>query len=102
MGQWRSHQCKHTGKLEHEGKFYCALHHPPTIGAKTTAKLEAWNKEWDDKRKAREAADAEKAEMERRAGLYPELLAALKKAVETTYSDTLQAEWSALIAKATS
>lgn len=31
----------------------------------------------------------------------PELLAALKKAVETTYSDTLHAEWSALIARAT-
>jgi uncharacterized Zn finger protein (UPF0148 family) len=74
MGQWRSHQCKHTGKLEHNGKFYCALHHPPTVNAKSTAKLEARNKEWDDKRKAREAAEAAKAEMARRAELYPEML----------------------------
>ena len=29
-----------------------------------------------------------------------ELLAALQKAIETTYSDTLHAEWSALVAKA--
>jgi hypothetical protein len=31
----------------------------------------------------------------------PELLEALRKAVETTYSDTLFLEWNALIAKAT-
>lgn len=31
----------------------------------------------------------------------PELLAALCRALETTYSDSLHAEWSALIAKAT-
>lgn len=31
----------------------------------------------------------------------PELLEALRKAIETTYSDSLFAEWSALIVKAT-
>jgi hypothetical protein len=45
---------------------------------------------------AQSAAD----ELRRLHALNQELLAALRKSVETTYSDTLFAEWNALIAKA--
>lgn len=80
-GQWRSHQCSRNGKLEHDGKFYCGLHHPPTVLAKRDAQSAAWAKEWEEKRIASAAVEAAKAEVERRAGEYPSLLAALQTLV---------------------
>lgn len=34
---FREYQCEHTGTMEHEGKMYCKLHHPPTVEARKEA-----------------------------------------------------------------
>lgn len=74
---WHSYQCSKSGKLEHEGKLFCGLHHPPTIWKKRAEKERQWNEEYEIKRKAVNEAKALKAQTERRAALFPELLAAL-------------------------
>jgi hypothetical protein len=86
---WHSYPCSKNGKLEHEGRFYCGMHHPPTVLAKNQAKTAAWHKEWDEKRAAEVSAAAAKAEVARRAALYPELMAALSEFIDEHASHTL-------------
>jgi uncharacterized Zn finger protein (UPF0148 family) len=75
--KWRSSQCSKTGKIEREGKYYCAIHDPVAVKAKN----EKWHADWklkhDAQRREFEEATAKRKEMERRAGCFDELTAAL-------------------------
>ncbi len=46
--------CGRGARYEHEGRWYCKTHHPPTIEAKNKARLEKWKCKWAAKNKARE------------------------------------------------
>ena len=72
-----SFSCGKKAKYEHEGKWYCKTHHPPTVQAKMEARNERWRKEWAEQRERTEQQEAQRAEQKRRADLYPELLEAL-------------------------
>lgn len=75
---WHSYPCSRNGKLEHGGKHYCGLHHPPTAQAKRQERDNAWDKKYEAERKTRLEAEAERLKEKRRAALYPELLEALR------------------------
>jgi hypothetical protein len=78
-GAFRSHQCGKTAAYEHDGQWYCKTHHPPTIAAKANAREEERDRKWRYEKSLRDKADAERAEMKRRAALFPELLEALER-----------------------
>jgi hypothetical protein len=72
-------RCGRGAKYAHEGNWYCKTHHPPTAQQKKEAWRTAFGGKLDAERKAREEAAAAKAETERRAALYPELLEVVQK-----------------------
>lgn len=72
----RHYSCGKKAKYEHEGKWYCKTHHPPTVQAKNDARNERWRKEWAEQRERSKQQEAQRAEQKRRADLYPELLEA--------------------------
>lgn len=37
-GSFHTYSCGKPAPLEHEGKWYCKMHHPPTAGARKAAK----------------------------------------------------------------
>lgn len=76
-------RCGRGAKHAHEGNWYCKTHHPPTVKQKNEARRIVFEEKFDAEHKAREEAAAAKAEMERRAALYPELLEALKRIKQT-------------------
>ena len=67
--------CGKTARYEHEGRWYCKRHHPPTV----QAKLDARNKKWEEDSKSRlqaaKEANEARAEMQRRAAAYDGLIA---------------------------
>jgi hypothetical protein len=75
------HTCSRNAKYEHEGKWFCKTHHPPTVQQKLDARNAAWEKDFEARQRAHGEAQAAKAETDRRAALYPELLEALKDIV---------------------
>ncbi len=77
---YTSYSCGKKAKHEHEGHWYCKTHHPPTVEAKNKARNERFEKEWAAKREQDALEAMQKAEQQRRADLYPELLEALKLA----------------------
>lgn len=70
--------CGKTAAHEHEGKFYCKTHHPPTVAKKYADKRDALKvaiaARLEQNRAARLAADEQK----RRADCYDDLLEALR------------------------
>lgn len=79
--------CDKTARYEHEGRWYCKRHHPPTV----QAKLDARNKKWEEDSKSRlqavKEANEARAEMQRRAAAYGGLIAqrdALLEALKST------------------
>lgn len=80
------HPCQKKGTLQHDGRWYCKTHHPPTVAAKKAARHAAWEAEFKAKQDAMAAARAERAEIERRAALYPKRMAEIKR-----LQDALQA-----------
>jgi hypothetical protein len=72
-------KCSKKAKHEHEGHWYCKTHHPPTVRAKTDARNEKWKKEWAAKRERDALEAAQKAEQQRRATLYPDLIQAMRE-----------------------
>jgi hypothetical protein len=77
-GGFSYYSCGKKAKHEHEGKWYCKTHHPPTVQAKTDARNERWEKQFAEQRERIAQQEAQRAEQKRRADLYPELLEALK------------------------
>lgn len=99
--------CTKTGRHKHEGKWYCKLHHPPTVQAKRAASRDRWNAKWAAQAQARVEAELAQNEMKRKAAAYDglvaerdALLAALRHAAEIAHNGGLQAmtEWDALVA----
>lgn len=84
-GAFRSYECGKTAAYEHDGRWYCKTHHPPTIEAKAKAKQEERDRKWRYEKSLRDKADAEHAEMKRRAALFPELLEALVSFTKSDY-----------------
>jgi len=74
----RHHGCINKGKLEHNGKWYCGTHHPPTIEAKRKEKNEAYIARIHRENESYKQRIAALTEQKRRADLYPELLVALE------------------------
>jgi hypothetical protein len=100
-GGFAFHRCGIGAKYAHEGNWYCKTHHPPTAQQKKEAWRTALKEKWDAERKAWEEAAAAKAETERRAALYPELLEALRRIATVNAMDYEYQAWArAAIAKA--
>jgi len=105
---WGTHRytkCGKTAAHEHEGKWYCKTHHPPTVKAKREARNARWKAESDDKDSARATTHAALAEQKRRADCYPDLLAALiglerAAGIAVMYADLGRIAARAAIAKA--
>ena len=68
-------QCAYRGSLEHDGKWYCKRHHPPTITAKRDAERDRQNRLWDIRREREQSARDAAAEQKRRADAYEGLIA---------------------------
>ena len=83
---FNKHRCDKKAKHEHEGHWYCKIHHPPTVRAKTDARNEKWEKEWAAKRERDALEAAQKAEQQRRATLYPDLIQAMQNIVRDEQS----------------
>ena len=101
LGGFGFHRCGRGAKYAHEGNWYCKTHHPPTVKQKSEAWRTAFEERLDAERKAREEAAAAKAETERRAALYPELLDVLLRIATVNAMDYEYQAWArAAIAKA--
>ena len=85
---FKSNSCGKKAKHEHEGHWYCKTHHPPTVEAKNKARKAQWEKEWAA---AREKV-TQKAEQQRRATLYPDLIQAMRDIARQPEGDELSAQ----------
>ncbi len=83
---YTKYSCGKKAKHEHEGHWYCKIHHPPTVRAKTDARNEKWEKEWAAKRERAALEAAQRAEQQRRATLYPDLIQAMQNIVRDEQS----------------
>lgn len=70
--------CCKNAAYEHEGKWFCKAHHPPTIKEKSAAKTAIMRAEWAKGAAESKAKATALAEQKRRADCYPDLLAALE------------------------
>ena len=71
MARWAGPQvCLYRGTLEHDGKWWCKTHHPPTVAAKGKAQRDRWAAKSAAQSKARSEAKAAQAELERRSRAY--------------------------------
>ena len=61
--------CGKNAKHEHEGKWYCKTHHPPSVNAKDEARRAIWAAERAESERKRKVA----AERERKADAYDQL-----------------------------
>ena len=71
----RYYPCNNIGRQEHDGKWYCKRHHPPTVAAKEAARKEKWEADWAEQKRAMEEARAAREETQRRADAYDGLVA---------------------------
>lgn len=53
-GSFHGRSCAKTAKFEHEGKWYCGLHHPPAVKAKRIARDRKWHEKWERQNRASE------------------------------------------------
>jgi hypothetical protein len=72
------YMCGRNAKQEHEGRWYCGTHYPPTVEAKRAARQAAWQKEYDERNAAHKAQRLQQAEHARRSECFDDLLAALQ------------------------
>jgi hypothetical protein len=45
-GSWRKSQCRHPGKVERDGKWYCGTHDPEARAARREVKLVGLRAKW--------------------------------------------------------
>ena len=81
--------CGKNGRHEHEGKWYCKLHHPPTRQAKQIASREKWQANYAAQKQASMEAKLAHDEMQRKADAYDGLVAEI---------EALKAERDAMVA----
>lgn len=74
FGYFHRHGCAKNGTLEHEGKWYCKLHHPPTVKAKSDARMEAYRDRVRAEVSAAREERAAAAEVQRKAIAYDRLV----------------------------
>lgn len=55
---YQAYPCNKTAKYEHEGRWYCKKHHPPTVEAKRIAKNEKLDRELAEWKAANEREEA--------------------------------------------
>ena len=67
--------CGKTARYEHEGRWYCKRHHPPTVEAKLDARNKKWEEDSRSRLQAAKEANEARAEMQRRAAAYDGLIA---------------------------
>jgi hypothetical protein len=73
------HDCNKSASLEHEGKHFCKIHHPPSIMERRLAANVKFQAKMNAEREARREANDALQERDRRAALFPELLETLNK-----------------------
>jgi hypothetical protein len=81
-GTFKGRQCTREGLHLEDGKFYCKQHLPSNMDAKRKERNAAWDAKWKAEREATIKQQDERAELERRAACYPDLLAACEELVE--------------------
>lgn len=77
-GAYSSHQCSKTGSLQHEDRWYCKTHHPPSAEERRSEKHNERQAAWHKRVKAENQEYAERAELLRKAGHFNDLLDALQ------------------------
>lgn len=77
---YRHYPCGNSAKVERDGKHYCNMHDPVRVAEKYKARAEENERQMALVRKNRQLAKEQADERERRAALYPELVAALRMA----------------------
>lgn len=55
---YQAYPCNKTARYEHEGRWYCKKHHPPTVDAKRIAKNEKLDRELVEWKAANEREEA--------------------------------------------
>ena len=99
---WGKHICSRGATHEHDGRYYCKSHHPPTVAAKIKARNEAWEEKFAREAVELEAKLALAREQERRAALFPEMLTGLQIIADSEQEDSkIGCIARALVAKAT-
>lgn len=97
--------CGNNAAYEHENKWFCKTHHPPTAKAKQDARNAVFDAKWAQDAAESEAKAAAQTEQKRRADCYPDLLAALidlekTSAIASMYADPRRIAARAAIAQA--
>ena len=67
--------CSKTARYEHEGRWYCKRHHPPTVQEKLDARHKKWEEDSKSRLQAVKEANEARAEMQRKAAAYDGLIA---------------------------
>lgn len=67
--------CGKTARYEHEGRWCCKRHHPPTVQAKLDARNKKFEEDWKSRLQAAKEANEARAEMQRKAAAYDGLIA---------------------------
>lgn len=75
-------QCSKNAKVEREGKWYCGTHDPVAVKQKREARDLEWREKYAAERSEEQEKRNAKAEIERRAGCFDDLLSALQEAVD--------------------
>jgi len=106
LGAFRNYLCGKNAAYEHEGKWFCKTHNPPTIKQKSDAPLAVFEARWEAQKATSKAQSAALAELQRRADCYPDLLTALidlerTAGIASMYADPGRVAARAVIAKAT-
>lgn len=70
--------CKKSGKHNENGQWYCGIHAPSIVKVKREARSKKWKEEWAASKVAEAKAKAEAAELQRRAAMFPALVATLE------------------------
>ena len=78
LSGYDSYPCHNPGKLQEEGLWWCGIHAPSAV----RARREKWQAKWDVGAEQYRQQHAAEAERDRRAALFPELVAGIADILE--------------------
>lgn len=81
-GSCRPVSCLNDGKVERDGGWYCGVHDPVAIEEKSEAIHKKYMEEFEATQKAKKASAEKRAEEQRRACCFDDLLEALKSLLQ--------------------
>ena len=84
-GSYCSCDCWASAKVIRDGKPYCGRHDPLKVKAQREKRNAEWNARREAEKAARAKAEAERAERERRAACFDDLLMALEHVAKSLY-----------------